>query len=76
MAYNRTARYNVLKNSWTELPSMNHNRPYKPAVFVIGHKLYAAAGNHNIVQMESLDLEITDALWEMESVTIATSVSH
>ena len=69
VAYNRTARYNVLKNSWTEVPAMHCNRPYRPAVFVIGHKLYAVAGNQSIVQMESLDLDNTHALWKKESVS-------
>ncbi len=76
VASNRTTRYNVLKNTWTELPSMNYDRPHRPAVFVIGHKLYSAGGNARIVQMESLDLENRNALWEEESVSLATSVSH
>ncbi len=76
VVYDRTAKFNVLNNTWTELPPMNYNRHYRPAVFVIGQKLYAAAGNKNIVNIESLDLNDPIALWEEESVSLPSGVSH
>ncbi len=67
---NRVAVYRASENRWEDLPSMKHNRNYKPTAYVLGDKLYAAGGNTLIRSIESLNISDPNAVWEEENLVL------
>ncbi len=69
------AVYKTDQRRWEIITNITYPRPHRPTLFHLGSKLYVTGGSPQL-SMQSLDLNIMNAVWEDENVDLPFKVTH